>query len=140
MAAVMFDTQKFVKRLQAAKFPPEQAEAQSDAMREVLESAFASHAKEQQGISTRAVNELDSKTEKVLVKLEGKVDKLEAKVENLVLGLRKDMENLDHRMTARFTLLQWMLGALITGMVGLLVRAFFYDLTLLFLSSSRVEI
>jgi len=28
-------------------------------------------------------------------------------------------------MTARFTLLQWMLGALITGMVGLLVRAFF---------------
>jgi len=27
MAAVMFDTQKFVKRLQEAKFPPEQAEA-----------------------------------------------------------------------------------------------------------------
>jgi len=51
MAAVMFDTQKFVKRLQAAQFSPEQAEAQSDAMREVLETAFARHAKELQELA-----------------------------------------------------------------------------------------
>jgi len=153
MAAVMFDTQKFVKRLQEANFPQEQAEAQSDAMREVLETAFASHAKEQQDISTRAVESLDSKTEKALFTLErkmdngfaeadakitrleakidmrfaqteAKIDKLEAKVDNLALGLRKDMENLDQRMTARFTLLQWMFGALVAGMVTLLVRTF----------------
>jgi len=168
MAAVMFDTQKFVKRLQAANFPPEQAEAHSEAICEVLETAFASHAKEQQDISIRAVESLDSKTEKALValkhdvnerfaktdakidkleakldakinnlnvkldtkidkleaKLDAKIDKLEAKVDNLALGLRKDIENLDQRMTARFTLLQWMLGALVAGMVTLLVRTF----------------
>jgi len=124
MAAIMFDTQKFVKRLQAAKFPAEQAEAQSEAMREVLETAFASHAKEQQDISARAVETLDSKTEKALLKLDAKIDRLEAKVDNLALGLRKDMENLDQRMTARFTLLQWMLGALVAGMVTLIIRTF----------------
>jgi len=107
MAAVMFDTQKFVKRLQKGKFSPEQAEAQSEAMREVLESAFASHAKEQQEINARVVNDLDSKTEKALIKLEAKVDRLE------------------ERMASRFTLLQWMLTVLITGVAGLLVRAFF---------------
>jgi len=128
MAAVMFDTQKFVERLQAAEFPPEQAKAQSEAMREVLETAFASHAKELQNISNRAVDTLDSKTEKALVALKHEVNerfvKTDAKIDNLALGLRKDMESLEQRMTARFTLLQWMLGALITGMVGLLVRAF----------------
>jgi len=125
MAAVMFDTQKFVKRLQAAKFPPEQAEAQSEAMHEVLETAFASHAKEQQDISARAVNDLDSKAEKALlalkhevnerfVKTDAKIDKLEAKVDTRLAEIRGEL-----------TLLKWMLGALITGMVGLLVRAFF---------------
>jgi len=106
-AAVMFDTQKFVKQLQAGEFSPKQAEAQSEAMREVLESAFASHAKEQQDINARVVNDLDSKTEKALIKLEAKVDRLE------------------ERMASRFSLLQWMLTVLITGVAGLLVRAFF---------------
>jgi len=106
-AAVMFDTQKYVKKLQAGQFSAEQAEAQSEAMREVLETAFASHAKEQQEVSTRTANDLDSKTEKALIKLEAKVDRLE------------------ERMASRFTLLQWMLTVLITGVAGLLVRAFF---------------
>jgi|GEM_PF-3004742 len=86
-------------------------------MATVTFDALEGFAKTAQEASVRATSELDSKTEKALIKLDGKV-------ENLVLGLRKDMENLDQRMTARFTLLQWMLGALITGMLGLLIRAF----------------
>jgi len=107
MAAVMFDTQKFVKRLQKAKFSPEQAEAQSEAMREVLETAFASHAKEQQEISVRVVNDLDSKTEKALMTFRGDVNERFAEIKG------------------ELTLLRWMLGVLITGVAGLLVRAFF---------------
>jgi len=114
MAAVMFDTQKFVKRLQAAKFPPEQAEAQSDAMREVLETAFANHAKEQKEINARAVNDLDSKTEKAVIKLEGKIDNLEQRVNTRFAEIKGEL-----------LLLRWMLGVLIAGVVGLLVRAFF---------------
>jgi len=48
---------------------------------------------------------LNSKTEKTLLKLDAKIDRLKGKVDNLALGLRNDMENLDQRMTARFTLL-----------------------------------
>jgi len=124
MVAVMFDTQKFVKRLQAAKFPPEQAEAQSDAMREVLETAFSSHAKELQDISNRAVESLDSKTEKALVVLkhdvnerfartDAKIDKLEAKVDTRLAEMKGEL-----------ILLKWMLGALVAGVVTLLVRTF----------------
>jgi len=146
MAAVMFDTQRYIKTLEKFDFSTKQAEGQTEALRVVLEAAFANQTKVQQDVSARAVAELDSKTEKALIKLEAKMDakldkletkmdkleasvdvklnKLEAKVDNIALGLRKDMESLDQRMTARFTLLQWMLGALITGVVALLVRAF----------------
>jgi len=117
MAAVMFDTQRYIKTLEKFDFSTKQAEGQTEALRVVLEAAFANQTKVQQDVSARAVAELDSKTEKALIKLEAKVD-------NIALGLRKDMESLDQRMTARFTLLQWMLGALITGVVALLVRAF----------------
>jgi len=117
MAAVMFDTQKFVKRLQAAKIPVAQAEAQSEAMREVLETAFASQAKAQQDISIRAVASLDSKTEKALlalkhevnersVKTDTKIDKLEAKVDTLVLGVRKDMSTVEERLNGKMSSLE----------------------------------
>jgi len=117
MAAVLFDTQKFVKRLQEANFPPEQAEAQSEAMREVLETAFASQAKEQQEISTRAVEALDGETEKALIALKNEVNERFIKTDAKI-------DLLEQRMQSRFTLLQWMLTALIAGVAGLLVRAF----------------
>jgi len=117
MAAVMFDTQKFVERLEAAKFPPEQAKAQSEAMREVLETAFASHAKEQQDISARTVETLDSKTEKALlalkhetnehsVKTDAKIDKLEAKVDSQALALRKDLSAVEERLNSKVSNLE----------------------------------
>jgi len=112
MAAVMFDTQKFVKRLQAAQFSPEQAEAQSDAMREVLETSFASHAKEQQNISARTVESLDSKTEKALLalkhdvnerfaKTDAKIDKLEAKMDAKIDKLEAKMDTKIDKLEAK---------------------------------------
>jgi len=122
-AAVMFDTQKYVKKLQAGQFSPEQAEAQSEAMREVLESAFASHAKEQQEISARAVNELDSKTEKALIKLDAKID-------NVALGLKKDLTSAEERLNAKIDgmrkdIIIWLGGLVIAGFVilgGMLIK------------------
>jgi len=131
MAAVMFDTQKFVERLEAAKFPPAQAKAQSEAMREVLETAFASHAKEQQDISIRAVDTLDSKTEKALlafkhevnerfVKTDTKIDKLEAKVDTLVLGVRKDLSAVEERLNGKIVNLEERLNGKMSSLeVGL---------------------
>jgi len=39
--------------------------------------------------------------------------------------IRKDIELLEQRMNARFTLLQWMLGLLLGGMISLMIKAFF---------------
>jgi len=110
MAAVMFDTQKFVERLQAAKFSPAQAKAQSAAMREVLETAFANRTKEQQDISVRAVEALDSKTEKALLAFKHEVNerfiKTDAKIDNLALGLRKDMSAVEERLNGKIVNLE----------------------------------
>jgi len=118
MAAVMFDTQKFVKRLQAAKIPPEQAEAQSEAMSEVLASAFASHAKAMEEIGARTAKELDSKTEHKIELLRKDLsaveERLNSKMSSLEIGLRKDMEALGNKLIIRLTLA--MLGVL--GVVG----------------------
>jgi len=117
MAAVMFDTQKFVERLEAAKFPPEQAKAQSEAMSEVLETAFASHAKELQDISNRAVDTLDSKTEKALVALKHDINER-------FIGLEAKMDTRFAEMRGEQILLKWMLGALVAGVVTLIIRTF----------------
>jgi len=127
MAAVMFDTQKFVERLEAAKFPPEQAKAQSEAMREVLETAFASHAKEQQDISARTVETLDSKTEKALlalkhetnehsVKTDAKIDKLEARVDSQAFALRKDLSAVEERLNGKVDKLEAKVDNLALGL------------------------
>jgi len=39
--------------------------------------------------------------------------------------VRKDIDMLEQRMHARFTLLQWMLGLLLGGMISLMIKAFF---------------
>jgi len=116
-AAVMFDTQKFVKRLQTAKFSPEQAEGQSEAIREVLETAFASHSKEQQEISTRAVNELDSKTEKALVAFKHDVNER-------FISLEGKMDTRLAEVKGELVLLRWMIGAVFAGIVTMLIRMF----------------
>jgi len=42
-----------------------------------------------------------------------------------LVPIRKDIELLEQRMNARFTLLQWMLGLLLGGMISLMIKAFF---------------
>jgi len=39
--------------------------------------------------------------------------------------VRKDIDLLEQRMQARFTLLQWMLGMVLGGMISLIIKAFF---------------
>ena len=57
---------------------------------------------------------LNTKLDKLEVKLDAKLDKLEAKVDRL-----------DTRLTGELTLLKWMLGLLLGGMLALVLKAFF---------------
>jgi len=44
---------------------------------------------------------------------------------NEITLVRKDIDTLEQRIQARFTLLQWMLGILIAGVASLVLKAYF---------------
>jgi len=115
MATMTFDTLKFVETLENARVERAHASAVAVAVREAQETALADHAKDQQEFSTRSVAELDTKTEKGLFQLKTEVQHLSAK-----------FDLLEQRTHSRFTLLQWMLGILIAGVMALVMRAFFF--------------
>jgi len=107
--ALTFDTLAYVKRLRDADVPEKQAEAQADALRVALDGALSEHSKVQLQETVRAVDALDTKTEKAIANLDAKIDLV-----------RKDMAMLEQRSQSRFTLLQWMLGFLLGGVLSLI--------------------
>jgi len=105
MSTVTFDTLEFVKRLRDADVPEKQAEAQAEALRNVL----AEQTKTQVEASTRAVADLDSKTEKAIAEL-----KSELKFD--IALIRKDMEALRKDLTIK-------MGSMFMVAVGILLAA-----------------
>jgi hypothetical protein len=93
MAAVTFDTLKFVKTLQASGMPAPQAEAVAAAVRDSTDAA-------------------DLVTRK---DLQIELQKLEQKIEPRFARIEADM-----------TLLKWMLGLVIAGVLALVMKAFFH--------------
>ena len=88
MAAITFDTHKFVRRLTAVGVSEAQAEALSDAVREAQSEA---------ALATKQDIEL----------------------------LKRDIKELETKLTGELTLLKWMLGLLLGGVLALILRAFF---------------
>jgi len=90
-----FDTLRYVKRLKEADVPEKQAEAQAEALREVLadQSAVQSEA------SARIATELDTRTERAVLKLEGDI----ALVRKDLDLVRKDMESLENRLIIKLS-------------------------------------
>jgi len=112
MATVTFDALKFVETLESTGIDRKHAEAFAKAVRNSQEDALIDFAKTAQEASARAVNEVDSKTEKALIKLEAKVDKLEQRLDMRIDSIRKDI-------------IIWLGGLLIAGFValaGLLIK------------------
>jgi len=126
MAAVMFDTQKYVQTLEEFEFSPKQAAGQTKAMREALEEILAHQSKTQQEAVKQAVEALDSKTEIALVRLEAKIGSLEERVDARFNLVRKDMEGMRKDMEGiRKDIIIWLGGLLIAGfglVVGLLLK------------------
>jgi len=119
VATVTFDTLKFVETLEQAGVERAHASAVAVAVREAQETALAEHAKVQQESSARAVAELDTKTEKAIFQLAAEMKQRFTEVE-------AKFDRLEQRTHSRFTLLQWMLGVLIAGVLALVMRAFFF--------------
>ncbi len=98
MAAITFDTLKFVEKLKAAGISDAQAKAESEALQSVLAETLGS--------------QLATQTD--LIKLERRLDGIDAKIDRL-----------DTRISGEFTLLKWMMGLVLGGILALVLRAFF---------------
>ena len=119
MAAIAFDTLKFANRLKQAGVPPQQAEAEAAAFAEVLEISFKELVTKEDLRLTkeelrRDLKDLEMRMEAKMDRLDAKIDKLEAKVDRL-----------DTRLTGELTLVKWMLGLLLGGVLALILKAFF---------------
>jgi len=126
MATITFDTLRFVETLENAGVKREHASATATAMREAQDTALADHAREQQEINARAVAELDTKTEKSQFKTEAAILEMRAEMKQRFSEMDTKFDLLEQRTHSRFTLLQWMLGVLIAGVLALVVRAFIF--------------
>jgi len=98
MAAITFDTLKFVEKLKAAGISDAQAKAESEALQGVLAETLGS----------QLVTQTD------LIKLERRLDGIDAKIDRL-----------DTRISGELTLLKWMMGLVLGGILALVLRAFF---------------
>jgi len=117
MTAVMIDTSEFVEELEKEGVEHKQARAFVNVVRRSQEAVLAGQVKALEEVSARTTKDLDSKTEKALIALKNEVNERFIKTDAKI-------DLLEQRMQSRFTLLQWMLTALIAGVAGLLIRAF----------------
>jgi len=106
--SITFDTLEYVNELKAADVSDKQAQAQAKAMRRVLDAAMAEQAKAVQAASERTAAELDSKTERAILKLE-------MRLESELALIRKEI------VLARRDTIIWLGGMLIVGF-GLMLR------------------
>lgn len=98
MAAISFDTLKFVEKLKAAGISDAHAKAESEALQGVLAETLDS--------------QLTTKTD--LINLERRIDGINAKIDQL-----------DTRISGELSLLKWMMGLVLGGILALVLRAFF---------------
>lgn len=120
VTSVAFDTLKFANRLKTAGVPAAHAEAEAEALAEVLE------------INLKGLAESESKNGKALARLEADMKEGFAQVNTRFAQVEKNMDQRFAQVDTRFAeikgemlLLKWMLGVLVAGVAALIIKAFF---------------
>jgi len=123
--AITFDTLEYVNKLKAADVPQKQAEAQAQALRGVLDAALLEQTRQQEQNHVRALENLDTKTERAIEQLrhELKNDIFEVKndiatVKNDIVLIRKDMEAMENRLVTRLTKVMIAVVGISVGVIG----------------------
>ena len=96
---ITFDTHKFIKTLESACIPEAQAEAMVKAQQESLQAAF-----DYRNLATKG-------------------DIMEVKTDLKAVEHRLDLKI--ERLTSEITLLKWMNGLVVGGIIALIIKAFF---------------
>lgn len=127
MATVTFDTLKFANKLKAAGVADKQAEAEAEAIAEVIQVNFKDLVTKED--LRRELKELemrfDAKLDRLEGKLMGEISQLRGEMTHGLTQLRGEMTIGLTQVRGEIGLLKWMLGVLLAGVVSLVVKAFF---------------
>ncbi len=101
MAVLALNTHAFVKRLKAANMTEEQAEAIVDGINSAREADIAT-------LATKA-----------------DLAALKADLAALAAAAKADLREVELRLSGEITLLKWMMGLVIAGILALILKAYF---------------
>jgi hypothetical protein len=123
MSTSAFDTLKFANRLKAAGISGEFAEAQADALSEVLETRTGNL------VTNNDLEKIEARIEKSQLVTKNELERLEtslnAKIEKSGHTTRNEIEKLDLRIRGEMNLVRWMFGVIVTGIASLVLKDFF---------------
>ena len=106
MAVATFDTLKFANTLKAAGVPEKQAEAQAVAFAEVIQLNL-------KDLFTK--DDLKQESASLSKDIQNSEQRVNSRIDTLIAEMRGER-----------ALLKWMLGVLVAGVVGILVRLVFF--------------
>jgi len=109
MAVVTFDTLKFVKTLEAAGVPPQQAEAMSAAVRDSHETADLVTKSDVDKLS----KDVDSKFDLLRLELDSRFKAFDSTLRHEISDVRNEFKQFEQRMTIK-------LGSMLAIAVGLI--------------------
>ncbi|MEO5352358.1 MAG: CCDC90 family protein [Magnetococcus sp. XQGC-1] len=124
MTAITFDTFKFVRRLKEAGIPEIQAEAISDAIQET-------HANQSEGMATKRDlmelgGQLSSKADVTdMAKMDIRLLEIKQDAKETKAELKRDIKELELRITAEIAPLKWGTAVCVGGIVALILKSFF---------------
>ncbi|NGZ83208.1 DUF1640 domain-containing protein [Duganella aceris] len=125
---IKFDTLEYARRLVEAGIPADQAEAQANALSDVLAEATVAPS-ELVLLKTDMIARIEMLRAEIYAKLEELEERVNAKLEALEERFNAKLEALEQRLIARFsakfTTLYWMVGismALHAVTIGMLVK------------------
>ena len=138
MAIATFDTLKFANTLKAAGVPDKQAEAEANAFAEIIQiqvkdlATKADLDRQSEGLNREIAEvkkDLKQEIAEVRKDLKQEIAEVKKDLKQEIADLRKevtsDIEVLRAKMTGEFLLLKWMITALITGVMAMVIRMFF---------------
>ena len=138
MAIATFDTLKFANTLKAAGVPDKQAEAEANAFAEIIQiqvkdlATKADLDRQSEGLNREigdSKKDLKHEIAEVKKDLKQEIAEVRKDLKQEIADLRKevtsDIEVLRAKMTGEFLLLKWMITALITGVMAMVIRMFF---------------
>ncbi len=126
-----FDTLKFANALKAAGVSDRQAEAEAVVLAEVFSINFREVATKED--LKRAVADVETKLREVEQRLNAKIDLLRsevyAKIDQAKAELNAKIDTNHTKLTGDMYLLRWMFGLLISLVLAIFVRLFFFQKT-----------